>query len=423
MIEDSSELRSFPLRRRFLRYVIPSLSVVIVALLYIVSQALSTTAERFYERETQVKHQLLIAALAESGALPSLRDLPGAPGNDAVERIRDALRSETAEFEFACTAIRAPDDRLLIAMSPDGCTKSRDELTEELSLAGDSGFMEQGQGTTEWVVASKVRAPSGSDSFLVVTTQSARPLEALIGSTTKAWILALLAVFIVVLAGLTWLIVQAQRQIDLRTNALIEARRSLARFVSRHGQAQARGDQAAARSVHATVLFIDIRDFSSFADAADPEEAAALVEKVAEIAFTEILAAGGDIDRLLGDGLIAWFEGADRKDYAWRAVSNIIPAIASAGLPRSVGAGMHDGEVVEATIGAGERLDHTVLGRTVNIAARLCAAAAPDEVVVSEGFGEPPEDIGAVTTGREQLTLKGIGEAVTCRRFGFVRPG
>ncbi|WP_158971106.1 adenylate/guanylate cyclase domain-containing protein [Chachezhania sediminis] len=398
----------FPLRRRFVTWVVPGLVVMVIALLVVISQALSGTAERLYRQETAFKHRLLVAAMAG----------PDAPGSAPQ---RERLETEAGELGFNCAAIRSADDQLIVATSAAGCLQDRTELFETLGQTDMSAFTERVTDATQWVVASLVDRGAGALPLIVVTQQDARSLEGLIGATTKLWLAVIFLGLAAVLGVAMWLIGLAQTQIDNRTAALVLARQSLARFVSRHVQSSAGADDGAARRLPATVLFLDIRDFSGFADGARPEEITALVNRVAEVAFAQILAHGGDVDRLLGDGLIAWFEGEDRRDRAWRAVAAILPELDAAALPRGVGAGLHDGDVVEATLGAGERLDHTVLGGTVNIAARLCARAGAGRVIASDQMGPPPADVQAAIHGKEALTLKGVSRPMHAINVGFSR--
>lgn len=421
MSETVGEIVPFPLRRRFLVYVLPGLLLTGLGVLLVVAQALATTAERLYEREAAAKQKLVLTALATADA-GVWSDLVGRrrTGEEAVAQLHTELADEARELGFDCIAIRGPDRRVIIATATDGCSDERDREWPPLGAPGDTAFREARTKRPQWIVASLVEDRVSGSNLILVTRETAARQELLIGSTSMVWLGLLVSLYAFILAVTIWLVTRAQGEIVARTNALNEARRSLARFVSRHGRARAAVSDARARRLEATVLFLDVRDFSSFAEVSTPEESAALVEAVASIAFERILAAGGDVDRLLGDGLIAWFEGADRKRRAWRSVADIIPAFERAALPRGVGFGLHYGDVVEATIGAGERLDQTILGRTVNIAARLCANASSGEVVASLAMGPPPPEVRATSSHEEALDLKGMSSPLRCLRLSGV---
>ena len=252
---------------------------------------------------------------------------------------------------------------MLLASDVGGCAGAERNFAMSLKAVGDTDFREDSSGDLQWIIASLAKDPAGGTPITVLSRQDAATQEIVIASSAAIWLAFLGALFALALACAVWLIARAQSDIVARTDALNDARRSLARFVSRHGQTRAAAGDGRARRLQATVVFIDIRDFSSYAETVSPEQAGVLVENVAAIAFERILLAGGDVDRLVGDGLVALFEGSDRKARAWRAVADIFRLIEKASLPRGVGGGLHDGLVVEATIGTGERLDHTVLGR------------------------------------------------------------
>ncbi len=94
---------------------------------------------------------------------------------------------------------------------------------------------------------------------------------------------------------------------------------------------------------------------------------------------------GGDVDKLIGDALLARFEGEAKESRAIAAARDIQSAVEAAGLPRGVGIGVYTGQAISGPIGPEARRDYTVIGDSVNIAARLCAAAARGEIVADVG--------------------------------------
>lgn len=250
-----------------------------------------------------------------------------------------------------------------------------------------------------WLVASLASSAAGP--VVIATFQKSSPLDEVIGASTVAWVGGL---GVAVGVGLG-LVAQTQRQIDRRSEALTSARDAIARFVSNHIRTSALGAERARRS-EATILFMDIRDFSSFAEAASPDEVAALVGTVVGIGFAAVLANGGDVDRLIGDGMIARFDGPHRVKRGFAAAEEILAGVALAQAARPVGIGLMDGEVIEATIAVGDRADATILGHSVNLCARLCSVARPGEVVAAATMAVPAA-FTLVDTGTEHLMLKG----------------
>jgi adenylate cyclase len=105
---------------------------------------------------------------------------------------------------------------------------------------------------------------------------------------------------------------------------------------------------------------------------------------------------GGTLDKFMGDAIMALWGAplghADDPDHALRAAVEMQQAVArlnqrwvSEGRPEiRVGIGINHGEVFAGNIGSHRRLDYTVIGDAVNVAARLCAEAGPGEVLVTE---------------------------------------
>lgn len=156
-------------------------------------------------------------------------------------------------------------------------------------------------------------------------------------------------------------------------------------------------DEVDARRV--TILFADLVGFTRLAEERPPVELSALLSEILS-ALTEIVFAnGGTLDKYLGDGLMAVFGApVTHGDHALRAVrtghsmscaldERLSSRLRSLGLELRVG--IHTGRVVAGTIGSPQRLEYTVVGDAVNVAARLSAVCEPGEVLISEAtFGE-----------------------------------
>ena len=130
-----------------------------------------------------------------------------------------------------------------------------------------------------------------------------------------------------------------------------------------------------------TLFYSDIRDFSSVAEANEPEEVVHFLNRLLAIVVDEVKRAGGDVDKLIGDAVLARFQGEDAEARAIQAARAALAATVSARLPRGIGIGLYTGEVISGTVGSADRMDFTVIGDSVNLAARLCAAAARGEIV------------------------------------------
>ena len=125
---------------------------------------------------------------------------------------------------------------------------------------------------------------------------------------------------------------------------------------------------------------------------------------------------GGDIDKFVGDELMAMFVGEDKEDRAVRCGVEIKEALAASFGAQSarelaVGVGIASGDVVLGAMGARDRMDYTVLGSTVNLAARLCAKAGPWQVLVDRDTSDLVEE-GITLKGLAAVRLKGYADPI-----------
>ena len=171
----------------------------------------------------------------------------------------------------------------------------------------------------------------------------------------------------------------------------------------------------------ATVLFCDIRGFTSMTERLTPEEVVSLLNEFYTLTIESIFKHDGTVNKFMGDAVMGVF-GAPipHPDHAARAVKaalDIRQAVAELGIrrqtlgkePFAVGIGVSLGEVIAGTIGTEERMEYTVIGDSVNVAARLQDRAKPGSILLSRGTYEAVSDLvdakalGAVTVkGRQE---------------------
>jgi len=128
------------------------------------------------------------------------------------------------------------------------------------------------------------------------------------------------------------------------------------------------------------VMFLDIRDFTSFAEKRTPEEVVRYLESLFEFMIEIVNRHHGVINKFLGDGFMAVF-GAPLSDgddclngvSAAREILLRIEEEVALGnvLPTTVGIGLHSGEAVTGSIGSSLRKEYTVIGDVVNLASRI----------------------------------------------------
>jgi adenylate cyclase len=125
-----------------------------------------------------------------------------------------------------------------------------------------------------------------------------------------------------------------------------------------------------------TVMFVDVRDFTPFAEANTAEDTVARLNALFEIVVPAVVNGGGHVNKFLGDGALAVFGApndlADHADAAVRAAVLIHRRVAERfGGELRIGIGINTGVVIAGTIGGGGKLEFTLIGDTVNVAARV----------------------------------------------------
>jgi adenylate cyclase len=125
-----------------------------------------------------------------------------------------------------------------------------------------------------------------------------------------------------------------------------------------------------------TVMFVDIRDFTPFAEANTAEETVARLNALFDIVVPAVVDAGGHVNKFLGDGALAVFGApndlAHHADAALGAAVVIHDRVVERfDIELRIGIGINTGVVIAGTIGAAGKLEFTLIGDTVNVAARV----------------------------------------------------
>ena len=168
-----------------------------------------------------------------------------------------------------------------------------------------------------------------------------------------------------------------------------------------------------------SILFADLQGFTTFSETHEPQEVTAMLNTYFEVAIPPVVRAhGGDIDRIIGDAIMATFNRrGDQPDHARRAAAAALDmqeatarvAAEHPGWPR-FRAGVNTGEVSVSLLGAGGGRTHTVIGDAVNTASRLEGKAPVGGVAVSAATRDLLP--GARTEPLGSLELKGKAEAI-----------
>ena len=164
-----------------------------------------------------------------------------------------------------------------------------------------------------------------------------------------------------------------------------------------------------------TVMFADIRGFTSFSEDMPPETVLKQLNSLLEIMVECVFEYQGTLDKFIGDAILVLFNAPlaqpDHTERAIRVALNIQRRLKDHATGLSVGIGVHRGEAVVGNVGTPQRLEYTAIGSTVNITSRLCDFAKPGEIVTTQALLKGiPETCSTEPLG--SIQVKGIKQAI-----------
>jgi adenylate cyclase len=171
-----------------------------------------------------------------------------------------------------------------------------------------------------------------------------------------------------------------------------------------------------------TALFCDLRGFTAFTDASEPEEVMAILREYHESVGGLIFRYEGTLERMLANRIMILFNDPIRcADHAERAVRlaldmrdkvrGLAKEWARKGHVLGFGIGIASGYATLGQVGFEHRREYTANGSVINLASRLCDAAHPGQIIISQRvFGAIEYRVGASHIG--QLSLKGFSRPV-----------
>jgi adenylate cyclase len=181
-------------------------------------------------------------------------------------------------------------------------------------------------------------------------------------------------------------------------------------------------DQAGA-SREVTMLFADIRGFTSMSERNTPEEMVETLNNYFEFMVDVLFKHGGTLDKYVGDEIIGLFgapvELADAPVRAVRCALDMLKALQEFNRTRAsegkeelrIGIGINSGRVIAGAIGSRLSLQYTVIGDAVNMASRLCNVAKADEIIISPSTMKDCH-IYVIAEQREPVQVKGKSEPI-----------
>ena len=180
-----------------------------------------------------------------------------------------------------------------------------------------------------------------------------------------------------------------------------------------------------------SVVFLDLRGFTAFAEVSEPEEITAVLRAFHRVVGTVVLAYEGTLERFTGDGLMVFFndpivvpnpeERAVRMALAGRDQTRVLAAgWRRRGWDLDFAGGIASGYATLGAIGFDGRWDYAAIGTVTNLAARLCAEAPLGEVLASQRIVAAVDEL-IVPEPLEPLTLKGFRRPVPAYRVVALR--
>lgn len=173
-----------------------------------------------------------------------------------------------------------------------------------------------------------------------------------------------------------------------------------------------------------TVMFIDIRDFTPFAEANTAEDTVSRLNALFEIVVPAVVNAGGHVNKFLGDGALAVFGAPnDLEDHADSALTAAVRihrlVVERFGGELRIGIGINTGVVIAGTIGGGGKLEFALIGDTVNVAARVeqLTKTTGDAILLTSQTVEALNRSSPEVTDRGSYNLK--GKSASVQLFGL----
>ena len=212
-----------------------------------------------------------------------------------------------------------------------------------------------------------------------------------------------------------------QKAASIRQAELLS--QSLGRYVSPRTEQMARAYATTGKLPPPTrqevcVLFTDARGFTELSQDLEPEAAFEILNGHLGAQVELVYQHGGYIDKYSGDGVMGVFDGEEMARDACQCALAILQRtreLADIQGAKSIrlGLGINKGQVTIGNLGSGEHLDYTVIGRTVNLAARLCGIAS-QSVVVSKSVRDAAGTIPGIGFASERaVAIRGFRDPIT----------
>jgi len=185
----------------------------------------------------------------------------------------------------------------------------------------------------------------------------------------------------------------------------------------------------------ATILFSDIRGFTSMSETMTPTEVVETLNDYFNLMIEIIFKYNGTLDKIIGDALMVIYGAPNSTDKdTENAVLTAIEMqekliefnqlrIINSKPPITIGIGINRGKVISGNIGSRQQMNFTVIGDSVNLASRLCSVAASDEIIVSDAVWKQVKD-NKLFKGKKlsPVKVKGKAKPIQIKEILYHRP-
>lgn len=211
------------------------------------------------------------------------------------------------------------------------------------------------------------------------------------------------------------------KDLSLEIDNLVSLIRGIIPYISFSTLKNAEKDTRRSSARELCFLFTDIRGFTTLCEGLPPKDVVAILNHYLDIETKIILDNGGDVDKFVGDEMMAFFAGPKKEYNACKAAMEIRAAMASEQQKArkegdsfiSIGIGINTGKVVFGPVGSSTRMDFTSIGDTVNLASRLEGAnkAYGSKSIITEAVYAKLQD-SFICRELDFITVKGKTEPV-----------
>jgi len=404
----------YPLKQRFQRIVLPGLLLLTVIIAITVGEGSTWLTQKIYLQISENRSAIIDRAVSVENA-KAWTALQGTTTPGKVyqtpegQQLLQTLRGEVQELGLAHLKIYGPKGLILYSSKESEIGTSDPSTGYEKAFNGTGSLIKKQADDGTKLYELYTRVP---DNKFFTVMELYEPVDYLDGLVAEVVIPAI-AFPVVVLLVLAWgmnkLVGNAQSDINYRTRLLSEFRMRLQQLVSNEAVSSLRQSTGKSgiqsKRVKATILFSDVRKFTEFCETETPENVVSFLNRSLGIVIDAVRDHGGDVDKMIGDAVLAHFQGDDAPQRALAAAEKALTEMSKANLPRGIGIGIYTGVVVMGTVGASNRKDFTVIGDTVNSASRLCSTAKEGEIIIDEESCARIPDMADYT--RLEISLKG----------------